>query len=208
MAKAHRLPEQREIAATSPSPESGMDFGGMDFGTMGYTFAATQIGATGQSAAADDPDALAAASSGHSLPDDLPAGMDDELGAQLATVEVHTDKNAAALAQHYSAQAFTVGNDIFFADGAYNPSSSDGAELIAHEASHVLQQGGSGAPLSSPKIRQQMDDLFWRETRAMAIERAKEFYQRRGTFYHAFHNEENDVIHAGSLVDSAFGRGF
>jgi hypothetical protein len=64
---------------------------------------------------------------------------------------VHTDAGADKLNKQLSAKAFTTGSDIFFKRGAYEPGSSGGRELIAHELSHVVQQdtgqvsgGGSG----------------------------------------------------------------
>ena len=37
----------------------------------------------------------------------------------------------------------TTGSDIFFRDSDYNPNSDTGKELLAHELTHVVQQGGS-----------------------------------------------------------------
>ena len=48
-----------------------------------------------------------------------------------------------ALARAVSARAFTVGSDIFFAPGEYQPGTRDGDELIAHEVAHVVQQRGA-----------------------------------------------------------------
>lgn len=39
------------------------------------------------------------------------------------------------------ARAFTQGNDIHFGAGAFNPAAGDGKQLLAHEATHVVQQG-------------------------------------------------------------------
>jgi hypothetical protein len=66
--------------------------------------------------------------------------MERVMGADFSAVRVHTDAAANALAQKLNARAFTVGTDIFFAAGAYNPASNDGQLLIAHEAAHVIQQ--------------------------------------------------------------------
>ncbi len=54
--------------------------------------------------------------------------------------------NSAALNRELNAQAFTVGSDIFMAEGKYNPGSSEGQGLLAHELTHVGQQGGLGGP--------------------------------------------------------------
>ena len=39
------------------------------------------------------------------------------------------------------AQAFTHGSDIYFNDGKYNPDTESGKLLLAHELTHVIQQG-------------------------------------------------------------------
>jgi len=59
-------------------------------------------------------------------------------------VRVHTDSRAAASARSVGALAYTVGNDIVFGSGQYDPRSECGQRLLAHELTHTLQQGGSG----------------------------------------------------------------
>lgn len=70
--------------------------------------------------------------------------MGTALGADFSDVRVHTSPEAADLNSQLSAKAFTTGKDIFFQEGAYAPGSSSGQELLAHELTHVVQQG-SGA---------------------------------------------------------------
>jgi hypothetical protein len=67
--------------------------------------------------------------------------MEGSLGADLSGVRVHTDSQADSLNVSLNARAFTTGKDIFFSQGAYQPGSSSGRELIAHELTHVVQQG-------------------------------------------------------------------
>jgi hypothetical protein len=55
---------------------------------------------------------------------------------------VHADAEADALSRSLNARAFTTGTDIFFSQGAHNPGSSGGRELLAHELTHVVQQTG------------------------------------------------------------------
>jgi hypothetical protein len=43
-----------------------------------------------------------------------------------------------------TAQAYTQGQDIHFAPGAYQPGNDTGRQLIAHELTHVVQQGAIG----------------------------------------------------------------
>jgi len=55
-------------------------------------------------------------------------------------VRVHADAEASQLARAIHAQAFTVGNDIYFGAGKHEPGSAAGRQLLAHELSHVVQQ--------------------------------------------------------------------
>lgn len=81
---------------------------------------------------------------GSTLPDSARSSMESHFGADLSDVRVHTDGEAKTLNRELDAQAFTVGKDIFFAEGKYNPGSSEGMGLLAHEMTHVGQQGGFG----------------------------------------------------------------
>lgn len=82
--------------------------------------------------------------SGSPLPEGARDRLESHFGADLGAVRVHADGEAAALNRELNAQAFTVGSDIFFAEGKYNPSSSEGQGLLAHELTHVGQQTGFG----------------------------------------------------------------
>src|SRR5512133_2280904 len=70
--------------------------------------------------------------------------MGDATGHDFSDVKVHTDPESHALNEELSAKAFTTGHDIFFREGAYQPGSGEGQELLAHELTHVVQQS-SGA---------------------------------------------------------------
>jgi hypothetical protein len=83
--------------------------------------------------------ALARCGSGQPLPDRARIAMEARLGIALDRVRVHTDHVAAEAALAVNAEAFTVGEDIFFAAGAYAPESLDGQRLLAHELTHVVQ---------------------------------------------------------------------
>jgi hypothetical protein len=62
----------------------------------------------------------------------------------LGAVRVHTDQTAHGLARSVQARAFTVGRDIVFGSGEYQPHSREGRRLLAHELAHVVQQGALG----------------------------------------------------------------
>lgn len=70
--------------------------------------------------------------------------LESRLGADFSRVRVHPDGEAAETAESLGARALTVGNDIAFAPGEYNPRSTAGRSLLAHELTHTLQQGESG----------------------------------------------------------------
>jgi hypothetical protein len=103
---------------------------------------------------------------GARLDTSLSSKLEDNVGDSLGDVRVHTDDHAASLARAVSARAFTVGSDIYFGAGEYSPSTSDGASLIAHEVTHVVQQ--RGAPMTGPLTVSQPGDAMEREADAFA----------------------------------------
>jgi hypothetical protein len=81
--------------------------------------------------------------SGQPLTDSVREPMEQAFGADFSGVKVHTDAQSDQLNQSIQAKAFTTGQDIFFRQGAYEPGSRGGQELIAHELTHVVQQNGT-----------------------------------------------------------------
>lgn len=93
------------------------------------------------------------------------------LGTDLSTVNVHDDDEADQLATSLGAEAFTSGHDIYFAKGAYDPSSEKGLKTVAHEATHVVQQSRGpvdGAPIGGGINVSDPRDGFEREAEATA----------------------------------------
>jgi hypothetical protein len=82
---------------------------------------------------------------GHSMPDNTRGFFESRFGQDFSGVNIHTGAQADSLNRSLEARAFTTGSDIFFRNGEYNPDSSGGRELLAHELTHVVQQGGSQA---------------------------------------------------------------
>lgn len=80
--------------------------------------------------------------SGQKLPKPVRQDMENGFGADFSNVNIHTDSNAVQMSKQLQAQAFTHGNDIYFNDGKYNLSSSQGKHLLAHELTHTIQQKG------------------------------------------------------------------
>lgn len=80
---------------------------------------------------------------GQRLDDNIRGPMEQAFGADFSGVTIHTDSQSDQLNKSIQARAFTTGQDVYFRQGAYNPNSQDGQELIAHEFTHVMQQNGS-----------------------------------------------------------------
>jgi hypothetical protein len=80
---------------------------------------------------------------GRPLPRTLAERLARAIGAPLEDVRVHTGADADAAASALRAEAFTVGRDIYFADGAYQPETERGQHLIAHEVAHAATQRGA-----------------------------------------------------------------
>ncbi len=101
--------------------------------------------------------------SGTPLPADVRGFMEPRLRADFSTVLIHTDENAARLSTRLSARAFTHGRHIFFGRGEYRPNELEGAELIAHELTHTIQQQAvvqrSEEPTVSERPRAQVQRL-------------------------------------------------
>lgn len=82
--------------------------------------------------------------SGQAIPDVHREMFESAMGRDFSSVNIHADSEADSLNKQVGARAFTTGSDIFFRQGEYNPASSGGQELLAHELTHVVQQGGAG----------------------------------------------------------------
>ncbi len=78
--------------------------------------------------------------SGRPLEPHIKSQMTDSFGYDFSEVRIHADKEAAELCASLNAQAFAIGNDIFFNEGKFDPESDTGKELLAHELTHVVQQ--------------------------------------------------------------------
>ena len=78
--------------------------------------------------------------SGSTLDNTTRSFMESRFDTDFSNVRVHNNHEAVELSTHLNAQAFTVGNDIYFNSGKFSPESSAGKQLLAHELTHVVQQ--------------------------------------------------------------------
>jgi hypothetical protein len=103
--------------------------------------AMTPIGPEGGQVSAAVAERIAAnRGGGASLDGGTQAQMEGRLGHDFSKVRVHTGTEPNVLNRQLGARAFTVGSDIFFRSGAYEPGSTGGQQLLAHELTHVAQQ--------------------------------------------------------------------
>ncbi len=82
---------------------------------------------------------------GRPLDDPERRDMETHFGRDLGSVRIHDDDAAARSASLLGAEAYTVGRHVVFGRGRRAPGSDGGRRLLAHEVTHVLQQGAPGA---------------------------------------------------------------
>jgi hypothetical protein len=78
---------------------------------------------------------------GHPLDSSARSFMEPRFGYDFSRVRVHSGAVAERSAQDLNAHAYTVGHDIVFGAGRLSPGTDDGRRLLAHELTHVVQQG-------------------------------------------------------------------
>ncbi len=78
---------------------------------------------------------------GQPLPIEIRQPAERALGADFSGVRVHTTSQADRLNRQVNADAFAAGRDLFFRRDTFSPDSPEGKRLIAHELTHVVQQG-------------------------------------------------------------------
>ncbi|MFW0784693.1 DUF4157 domain-containing protein [Gordonia sp. CPCC 206044] len=99
---------------------------------------------------------------GRPLDPQVRTDMESRLGHDFGDVRIHDNGSAQESALAVNAHAYTVGSDIVFGRGAYDPASTAGRTTLAHELTHVVQQRsgpvdgtptGDGLSVSHPSDR-------------------------------------------------------
>jgi Domain of unknown function (DUF4157) len=80
---------------------------------------------------------------GSSLDPNVAGEMGQRFGFDFSETRVHHDEGADDACQAINAEAFTQGNHVFFRAGRYDPGSSEGKRLLAHELTHVVQNSAT-----------------------------------------------------------------
>lgn len=78
--------------------------------------------------------------------------MEHAFGHNFSRVRIHRDAEAGSISRQLSAQAFTQGHHIYFGDNKYDPAAASGKRLLAHELTHVVQQG-QAAPKQGSAVK-------------------------------------------------------
>jgi len=78
---------------------------------------------------------------GRALQPALRRDMEHRFGHDFSHVRVHTGASAEKSTRDVDAQAYTVGPHVVFANGRLQPEQAEGRRLLAHELTHVVQQG-------------------------------------------------------------------
>jgi Domain of unknown function (DUF4157) len=90
-----------------------------------------------------------ARSGGQPMANNIREPMEQAFGADLSGVKIHANAQSDELNRSIQARAFTTGKDVFFRQGAYEPGSLGGQELLAHELTHVVQQNSEAVQRST-----------------------------------------------------------
>jgi len=122
---------------------------------------------------------------GQPLPESERHFFESRMGADFSGVRIHSDTNAAQTSHDIQARAFTVGNDIAFNSGEYQPKSSAGRHLLAHELTHTIQQGAAGplqAAVQAPSGTDTQSDQLNQSIQAKAFTTGQDVAVRQGEY--------------------------
>jgi hypothetical protein len=128
------------------------------------------------------------ASPGQPLDPHLRSVMEPGLGYDFSSVRVHSDTPAAQSAHAIGANAYTAGDHIVFGAGKFDPSSTRGQRLVAHELAHVIQQA------DGPVAGRSIDDCMSMSTPDDSFERAAATLSESAMKPHAPANPERGPV--------------
>lgn len=95
---------------------------------------------------------ILAGASPTSIPDNVRSNIEDKYNADFSSVRFYQDAEST---KAVNAKAYTYGSDIVFSPKYYQPNTTEGKMLIAHELAHVVQQNQNGTiQLQRDKLKQ------------------------------------------------------
>jgi len=117
-------------------------------------------------------------SGGHPLDAATRQFFEPRFGYDFSNVRVHTDDRAGQSAKALSARAYTVGQHVVFGANQFSPSTPHGRQLMAHELTHVIQQGRAES-ISQPEHadttiqpEEETEDTGLQRSEALSVSRA------------------------------------
>ena len=130
---------------------------------------------------------------GRPLPSSLRSFFEPRFGRDFGAVRIHTDATAAEASRSIQARAFTHGRDIAFGSGEYAPHTQEGRRLIAHELTHVVQQGEASDQRAPDAIQR---DIAEDQLASTPVEQimADESYFERGIASIEFYSAELAIL--------------
>lgn len=102
-------------------------------------------------------------SGGEPLDVETRAFMEPRIGHDLSGVRIHTGSRADESARAVAANAYTVGQDAVFAAGRFNPRTSEGQRLLAHELAHTIQQPNGNRAAAGASARHEASGVVRRQ---------------------------------------------
>ncbi len=158
---SHGVPNTPERDTQAPAADGSTPFSparssGLDAATLMHLQRTAGNAGVVQLLAGDEEQAspvhdVVGSGGGSPLDEGTRSSMESAFGQSFEDVRIHTDDRASKSAESVGANAYTVGSDVVFKSGQYDPASSGGQRTLAHELSHVVQQSrgpvdGSEAP--------------------------------------------------------------
>ena len=122
-------------------------------------------------------------SSGQSLPNASRQFFESRFGHDFSDVRIHNDSVAAKSAQSVNALAYTSGNNIVFNSGQYSPESESGKRLMAHELTHVVQQGSAKQNGTVQRAPQTTAATNWWDDKSIGTKPEKKFWDDIHLFF-------------------------
>jgi hypothetical protein len=148
------------------------------------------------------------ASPGRPLDATLRRDMEQRFGHDFSRVRVHSDAAAGQSAREVNARSYTVGSDIVFDHGEFNPATISGRKLLAHELTHVVQQE-RGATQSSPGTIQRQpktETPEFPDFPQLALKLEDDIGQNLFDYGHHFYRLATLYPDRPELLQEAFGR--
>lgn len=93
---------------------------------------------------------IIAGAEGHLLGDELRRDYEKKLGHNLRDVRIHDGPATAEAIEAMGVEAVTINQNVYFGRNRFQPETTEGRRLLAHELTHAIQQQGGTVAKSAP----------------------------------------------------------